>query len=299
MAAAVLGCLCDAHRWPHVCSVLCHVGCRLDCLVLVVTHPCFAPLPSTRSQTFDEMQRLGVQPNNHVVSALFAAASFAPCTPPQLERLFAALALLRRCGGTPPKAACPWVVWPVVGYTCVWCGHAAVGQRSCLASRAVAALISCRAAHERGMNTTTRLTPILRCLPRSFGPPNDTVYSALLTLIQRQGIQERTVDVWGALQADGVRLSPHLFSSLFAGEREGWLLMGLLPGVCHAWHEHGVQAWDMGCRHGGCPCQPMPAMPSCRPSSRAITSPSMLRRFTEPCLVQPARRRMPPQRWLR
>lgn len=55
----------------------------------------------------------------------------------------------------------------------------------------------------------------------SFGPPNDTVYSALFTLIQRQGIQERTVDVWGALQADGVRLSPHLFSSLFAGEGAG------------------------------------------------------------------------------
>ncbi len=29
------------------------------------------------------------------------------------------------------------------------------------------------------------------------------------------------MDVWGALQADGVRLSPHLFSSLFAGELEG------------------------------------------------------------------------------
>lgn len=44
------------------------------------------------------MQQLGVQPNNHVVSALFAAASFAPCNPAQLERLFAALALLRRWG---------------------------------------------------------------------------------------------------------------------------------------------------------------------------------------------------------
>lgn len=49
-------------------------------------------------QMFDEMQQLGVQPNNHVVSALFAAASFAPCNPAQLERLFAALALLRRWG---------------------------------------------------------------------------------------------------------------------------------------------------------------------------------------------------------
>lgn len=62
------------------------------------------------------------------------------------------------------------------------------------------------------------LHSLLLCPLYSFGPPNDTVYSALLTLIQRQGIQERTVDVWGALQADGVRLSPHLFSSLFAGE---------------------------------------------------------------------------------
>lgn len=51
-------------------------------------------------QTFDQMSALGVQPNNYVASALFAAASYAPCTPDQLERLFAALALLRRCGGT-------------------------------------------------------------------------------------------------------------------------------------------------------------------------------------------------------
>lgn len=47
-------------------------------------------------QVFDEMGQLGVQPNNHVVSALFAAASFAPCNHEQLDRLFAALALLRR-----------------------------------------------------------------------------------------------------------------------------------------------------------------------------------------------------------
>lgn len=72
-----------------------------------------------------------------------------------------------------------------------------------------------------------------RC--RSFGPPNDTVYSALLTLIQRQGIQERTVDVWSAIQADGVRLSPHLFSSLFAGRGAGCCLL-----CC--WLPHGFVA---------------------------------------------------------
>ncbi|KAL4457635.1 hypothetical protein ABPG75_012500 [Micractinium tetrahymenae] len=95
--------------------------------------------------TFDDMASRGVQPNNYVISALFAAASYVPCTADQVERLFAALALLRSCG-----------------------------------------------------------------------PPNDTVYAALLTLIQRQGIQERAVDVWTAVKQDRVRKSPHLFSSLFA-----------------------------------------------------------------------------------
>lgn len=52
-------------------------------------------------QTFDEMATHGVQPNNYVVSALFAAASFVPCTPEQVERLFAALALLRRWAAVP------------------------------------------------------------------------------------------------------------------------------------------------------------------------------------------------------
>lgn len=51
----------------------------------------------------------------------------------------------------------------------------------------------------------------------SFGPANDTVYAALLTLIQRQAIQERAVDVWTAVREDGVRQSPHLLSALFAG----------------------------------------------------------------------------------
>ena len=104
--------------------------------------------PTPLLQTFDEMTAARVEPNNYVVSALFSAASFAPASPAQLDRLFAALALLR-----------------------------------------------------------------------SFGPPNDNVYTALLTLIQRQAIPERAVDVWTAVKQDGVRQSPHLFSSLFAGER--------------------------------------------------------------------------------
>ncbi|PSC72603.1 pentatricopeptide repeat-containing mitochondrial isoform B [Micractinium conductrix] len=96
-------------------------------------------------QTFDDMSAAGVEPNDYVLSALFAAASYASCTPAQLDRLFAALALLR-----------------------------------------------------------------------SFGPANDNVYAAVLTLVQRQGIQERAVDVWTAVLQDGVRQTPHLFSSLFA-----------------------------------------------------------------------------------
>lgn len=47
------------------------------------------------------------------------------------------------------------------------------------------------------------------------------MYAAVLTLVQRQGIQERAVDVWTAVLQDGVRQTPHLFSSLFAGARVG------------------------------------------------------------------------------
>ena len=63
--------------------------------LLTRTCPALAPGPATL-QTFDEMVAAGVQPNHYVVSALFAAASFAPCTPAHLDRLFAAMALLRR-----------------------------------------------------------------------------------------------------------------------------------------------------------------------------------------------------------
>jgi pentatricopeptide repeat protein len=48
--------------------------------------------------TWDEMLGQGVEPNEYVVSALLAAASHAPCTPAQLDRLFGAVALLRRWG---------------------------------------------------------------------------------------------------------------------------------------------------------------------------------------------------------
>jgi pentatricopeptide repeat protein len=51
---------------------------------------------------------------------------------------------------------------------------------------------------------------------RSRGPLNDTVYTALLKLVTRQGIADRAVDVWRAAQQDSVALSPHLFSALFA-----------------------------------------------------------------------------------
>ena len=59
---------------------------------------------------------------------------------------------------------------------------------------------------------------LLRCCCCSHGAPSDNVYvyAALLTLIQRQGLQERAVEVWAAIKADGVQLSPHIFSSLFA-----------------------------------------------------------------------------------
>lgn len=53
-------------------------------------------------QTFDDMSAAGVEPNDYVLSALFAAASYASCTPAQLDRLFAALALLRRYGAEQP-----------------------------------------------------------------------------------------------------------------------------------------------------------------------------------------------------
>ncbi len=92
----------EAHTKPGLCPV--HLLRRTgagsapaDASPCCLPRHVAAPI-SRRPQMFDEMQRLGVQPNNHVVSALFAAASFAPCTPAQLERLFAALALLRRWG---------------------------------------------------------------------------------------------------------------------------------------------------------------------------------------------------------
>ena len=51
---------------------------------------------------------------------------------------------------------------------------------------------------------------------RSRGPLNDTVYTTLLKLITRHGMAERAVDVWRAAQQDGVVLSSHIFSALFA-----------------------------------------------------------------------------------
>lgn len=51
---------------------------------------------------------------------------------------------------------------------------------------------------------------------RARGPLNDTTYTALLKLVTRQGIADRAVDVWRAAQQDGVALTPHLFSALFA-----------------------------------------------------------------------------------
>jgi pentatricopeptide repeat protein len=51
---------------------------------------------------------------------------------------------------------------------------------------------------------------------RSRGPLNDITYAALLAFVTRQGIAERAIDVWTAALQDGVALSPHLFSSLFA-----------------------------------------------------------------------------------
>lgn len=56
---------------------------------------------------------------------------------------------------------------------------------------------------------------------RSQGPPNDTVYTALLKLVTRQGIADRAVDVWRAAQQDRIVLSPHLLSALFAACTEG------------------------------------------------------------------------------
>ena len=61
-----------------------------------LTCACPPPPPLPPLQIFDDMVAAGVQPNHYVVSALFAAASFAPCTPAHLDRLFAAMALLRR-----------------------------------------------------------------------------------------------------------------------------------------------------------------------------------------------------------
>ncbi|EFN58573.1 hypothetical protein CHLNCDRAFT_140730 [Chlorella variabilis] len=72
-------------------------------------------------------------------------------------------------------------------------------------------------------------------LLRSFGPPNDTVYTSLLTLIQRQAIQERAVDVWTAVKQDGVRQTPHLYSSLFAA---------CAPGASPALVEVALEAAD-------------------------------------------------------
>ncbi|KAL4857943.1 Protein Rf1 [Chlorella vulgaris] len=60
-----------------------------------------------------------------------------------------------------------------------------------------------------------RLFAVLALL-RSYGPANDTVYSSLLTFVQRQGIQERAVDVWAAVKQDGVKPTPHILSALFA-----------------------------------------------------------------------------------
>ena len=51
---------------------------------------------------------------------------------------------------------------------------------------------------------------------RGYGPVNDHTYAALLSLITRQGIPSRTIDVWTAALQDGIPLSPHIFSSLFS-----------------------------------------------------------------------------------
>ena len=71
-------------------------------------------------------------------------------------------------------------------------------------------------AHPRAASPTCTPPAPRSPAPRSHGPPNDQVYTALLTLIQRQALQERAVDVWTAIKADGVRQSPHLLSALFA-----------------------------------------------------------------------------------
>lgn len=70
---------------------------------------------------------------------------------------------------------------------------------------------------------------------RSLGPPNDTVYTSLLTLIQRQSMPERAADVWTAVKADGVRQTPHIFSSLFAA---------CAPGASPALVEAALEAAD-------------------------------------------------------
>lgn len=66
--------------------------------------------------------------------------------------------------------------------------------------------------------TRTQLNSVFTILAsaRSRGPLNDTVYTALLMLLTRQGMPERAVDVWSAAQQDGAVLSPHMFSSLFS-----------------------------------------------------------------------------------
>ena len=51
---------------------------------------------------------------------------------------------------------------------------------------------------------------------RGYGPLNDHTYAALLSLVTRQGIPARTIDVWTAALQDSIPLSPHIFSSLFA-----------------------------------------------------------------------------------
>lgn len=95
--------------------------------------------------------RARLAPNDYVLSAFFSAASYAPCTPADLDRVFGALARHRAAGGR----------------------------------------------------------------------PNDTAYTALLTLVTRRDIPERAVDVWTAVLQDGTALSPHLFSALFMACKRG------------------------------------------------------------------------------
>eukprot|EP00887_Chlorella_sp_A99_P002761 scaffold6.g2761.t1 len=145
-------------------------------------------------RVYDEMSGLhGVQPNDLILSAFFAALGHAPCSPAQLERALGELEMHRARDR---------------GSHRFYASLLAFVQRQVRAPRGRAAARGARGGREGRRRPQGQARSVLRVRHR--------LWSRRALSPSVQGVPERAVDIWNAAQQDRVPPSPHLYSALFA-----------------------------------------------------------------------------------